>query len=208
MNRRAFEVALLALAWRPALSRPQPGTPEQRRFEAAQHEFEELVRAACRLTLAERTGFVNTVVNQRIAYAADASTGSGLDHWDTPLETLERHAGDCEDVAITKYFLLAASGAPAQGLRLLYAWRCLPDTPALRKAHVVALAGWPFEDPWVLDSINPLLLALSQREDLEPVFSFDREQLWQRIDARPHPPPRALPQPWREVLQRLPRQTH
>lgn len=210
MNRRAFEVACMALAWRPAPARPAPRTPEQLRFEAAQHEFDELARAASRMALAERTAFVNTMINQRVAYAADADSGLGIgiDHWDTPLETLARHAGDCEDLAITKFFLLAASGVPTHGLRLLYTWRCPPSTPALCKAHVVTLARWPFEDPWVLDMINPLLVALSQREDLLPVFSFDRAQLWKHVDAPTHPLPRDLPRPWLEVLQRLPTQTH
>lgn len=50
---------------------------------------------------------VNTFVNDTIAYAPEPY---GSDHWQTPGETLDRGAGDCEDFAILKMAELYASG--------------------------------------------------------------------------------------------------
>ena len=57
---------------------------------------------------------VNLFWNVNIAYKPDIKS----DYWQTPNETLERGSGDCEDIAIGKFFdLLAISKKP----RLVYA---------------------------------------------------------------------------------------
>lgn len=186
------------------------GTPRETGVSApalqrAQHEFDELATSAARLDLRERLAFINDWVNQLVDQQSDEP---GRDLWATPCETLARGAGDCEDSAIAKFFLLRASGVAAPALRLLYTWRRPLETPALRRAHMVATARLPFEDPWVLDSINVLIVPLSQRDDLVPVFSFDDQQLWPRVDAQPLPPQRSELKPWRELLRRWHAQTH
>ena len=42
------------------------------------------------------------------------------DYWATPLESLGKGAGDCEDYVIGKYFSLLAMGVPANKLRFIY----------------------------------------------------------------------------------------
>ncbi|WP_237707120.1 transglutaminase-like cysteine peptidase [Pseudoalteromonas sp. BSi20652] len=42
------------------------------------------------------------------------------DYWTTPLETLGRGLGDCEDYAIAKYISLRALGVIDDKLRLIY----------------------------------------------------------------------------------------
>lgn len=44
----------------------------------------------------------------------------GRDHWQTPLETLARGAGDCEDHAILKRALLLEAGVNAEDVSLLF----------------------------------------------------------------------------------------
>lgn len=44
----------------------------------------------------------------------------GRDHWQTPLETLARGAGDCEDHAILKRELLIAAGVDPESVSLLF----------------------------------------------------------------------------------------
>jgi hypothetical protein len=88
------------------------------------------------------------------------------------------------------------------GVRLLYTHHRLPGSPLAGVPHIVALAAWPFDDPRVLDCITPLLVALSRRDDLEPVFSFDEAQLWPRVDARPLPSGHLALTRWLAVQQR------
>lgn len=61
-------------------------------------------------------GAWNAHVNAAIRYQAEAP---GVDIWQTPAVTLARLTGDCEDFAILKYALLAASGLSEQRLRIV-----------------------------------------------------------------------------------------
>ena len=212
-SRRRDFVRSLALAW---LSMPvcciatqspslQPGSAELRR---ARRSFDDLAHEASLLDLDARPGFINVAVNQRIVYACDPASAPGGDEWSTPYETLARGCGDCEDFAITKYFLLIASGAPQHGVRLLYA-RCRgPDLTAPPMPHMVTIARWPLGDPWVLDNINPLVVALTWRDDLEPVFSFNASGVWPGAGIEPLPPKRGSIQRWRATQARTHSQSH
>ena len=161
---------------------PEPGSAELR---SARREFEAIVFAASLLDLDARAAFVNIEINRRVAYALDPQSAPEHDVWSTPFETLARGAGDCEDFAIAKFYLLIASGAPREGVRLLYATCRWPDQTAKPLPHVVTVAGWPLADPCVLDCINPLVVALSRRDDLEPLFSFDQRGIWPGVEATP-----------------------
>ena len=164
--------------------------------------------AARALDFNRRIAFINVEINQRIEYVADPPSAPGADVWSTPCETLARGAGDCEDFAITKFFLLLASGSPRHGVRLLYARYRRIDLRAAPVPHLVVLARWPLVDPLVLDSTTPLLVALSRRDDLQPVFSFDQSTVWQRVDAVPMSPERSGIRPWRTTLARTGQQLH
>jgi predicted transglutaminase-like cysteine proteinase len=65
-----------------------------------------------------RLEHVNSAVNRSIAYATDFQIYGVADHWASPLQSLER-AGDCEDYAIAKYWLLRATGIATDDLRLV-----------------------------------------------------------------------------------------
>jgi predicted transglutaminase-like cysteine proteinase len=170
-------------------ARSQPAMPEPGPIELqrARGEFDALVLAARRLDLPARAAFINVAVNGCVSYALDPLAAPGCDLWSTPFETLARGTGDCEDFAIAKFYLLLASGAPRDGVRLLYAIYRWPDRTAPPRPHLVTVAGWPLANPCVLDCINPLLVPLSQRDDLEPIFSFDQSDIWPGVDAQPLP---------------------
>lgn len=161
-------------------------------LQRARRDFDALASAARRLDFEARVDFVNMAVNQRVEFRHDDASMAGADDWATPCETLARGAGDCEDFAIVKFYLLL-DRAPAgsdERLRLLYARFAAPDGVAAPVPHMVAVARRPFVDPWVLDCLNPLLVSLSRRDDLEPVFSFDELTLWRAVDASPLQPRR------------------
>ena len=187
---------------------PLDGEAPAAGLSRARREFEALVVAAHALDFDRRIAFVNVEINQRIEYAADPESAPGADVWSTPCETLARGTGDCEDFAITKFFLLLASGSPGHGVRLLYARQRRLDLLAAPVPHLVVLAGWPLVDPLVMDCITPLLLALSRRDDLQPVFSFDQSAVWQRVDAVPISSKRSGIRTWRTTLARTRQQLH
>jgi predicted transglutaminase-like cysteine proteinase len=88
-----------------------------------------------------RPAVVQAGIARRVRYRADVP---GDDHWATPLATLERGAGDCEDIAILKYALLRASGVADADLNLMVL------VTADGGGHVALLVGGP--RPLVLDN--------------------------------------------------------
>ena len=67
-----------------------------------------------------RLSAVNEFFNRRIAFTPDIDVWSQPDYWASPLETLGKGRGDCEDYVIGKYFSLLAAGVPVATLRLVY----------------------------------------------------------------------------------------
>lgn len=122
---------------------------------------------------------VNGFVNRRIEYREDMDVWGQTDYWASPLETLEKGQGDCEDFAIAKYFGLTALGVPHRKLRLVYV-RAATGGPPLPHM-VLAYYASPDADPLVLDVLVPDVRPASQRVDLSPVFSFNAEGIWEGV---------------------------
>ncbi|MBN8488305.1 MAG: transglutaminase-like cysteine peptidase [Burkholderiales bacterium] len=132
---------------------------------------------------AARVAAVNEFYNQRIGFRSDHDLYGVSDHWASPLETLARGAGDCEDFAIAKYFTLVASGIPQRKLRLVYV-RAM-DLGLAIPHMVLAYYPMPDADPWVLDNLVHGLRPASARPDLTPVFSFNAEAIWEGVGTAP-----------------------
>lgn len=124
---------------------------------------------------------VNDFYNNRIGFRSDQELYGVVDHWASPLETLARGAGDCEDFAIAKYFTLVAAGVSQRKLRLVYV-RAM-DVGLAVPHMVLAYYPTPDADPWVLDNLVPGLRPASARPDLTPVFSFNAEAIWEGVGA-------------------------
>ena len=63
---------------------------------------------------------VNDFFARNLRYQTDIQLWKQNDYWATPLETLGRGLGDCEDYAIAKYISLRALGVSDDKLRLIY----------------------------------------------------------------------------------------
>jgi predicted transglutaminase-like cysteine proteinase len=169
----------------------------------ARHDFDDLAHDVAGLPPAEGAVFANVAINRLVVLADDLELGA-VDVWQTPFELLARGRGDCEDIAIAKFFLLLAAGADPAEVRLLYARRRHPATPGRATPHVVTVARHPFADPLVLDNVNLMALPVSCRDDLEPVFSFDRAQLWAGVNGPCHGSAPERLHAWRALLARMP----
>lgn len=136
--------------------------------------WQELLSTQRQIGELEQLKVVNLFFNRQMKYAEDIDLWHEVDYWATPIQSLLKGAGDCEDYAIAKYFSLRHLGIPADKLRITY-------VKALRqnRAHMVlTYYASPEAMPLVLDSLMDPILPASQRTDLLPVYAFNGEGLW------------------------------
>lgn len=144
---------------------------------------------------------INRFFNGRIAFAADIEVWGQVDYWASPLESLAKGQGDCEDYVIAKYFGLLAAGVPVTRLRLVYVRATVGGPGGEVLAHMVlTYHASPGAEPLILDNMIADMRPASRRPDLEPVFSFNGEGLWQGVGVQPAGDPVARLSRWREVL--------
>jgi len=188
VSRWAHFLALLLaglLAWQPSTALDYPAMAEtvaQRwgpagtnRLKSWQSMLQEGLRPDN--SELERLTLVNTFFNKSIRFGTDQEVWEQEDYWATPLETLGRGAGDCEDFAIAKYFSLLAIGIPEPKLRFVYVRALLQQGQTLRVEPHMVLAYYkaPGAEPLVLDNLTSIIAIASQRSDLVPVYSFNKE---------------------------------
>ena len=144
---------------------------------------------------------VNQFFNRRVAFASDLEVWGQQDFWASPLEMLGKGRGDCEDYVIGKYFALLAAGVPVAKLRLVYVRATVGGPGGEVLAHMVlAYYVTSGAEPAILDNLVGEIRPASRRPDLEPVFSFNGEGLWQGVGAQSAGDPVARLSRWREVL--------
>lgn len=147
---------------------------------------------------------VNDFFNRRVLFQEDTVVWSQLDYWATPLETLGKGAGDCEDFAIAKYFSLIELGVPAVRMRLTYV-RARIGGPgsSITQAHMVlSYYVQPEAEPLILDNLIGDIRPAGRRPDLTPVFSFNGDGVWMAGADRPASPVDRLTR-WKDLLIRM-----
>ena len=146
---------------------------------------------------------VNDFFNQQIYFQNDQAIWGVSDYWATPVQTMGKRTGDCEDFSIAKYITLLKLGVPSNQLRLVY----VKADVGLAKpqAHMVlAYYPTPASEPVILDNLNPEIRPASKRRDLKPVFSFNSEGLWVGNENKPKvKKPETRLSRWRDVLIRM-----
>jgi predicted transglutaminase-like cysteine proteinase len=166
--------------------------------------WQQVLESATALPEAEQLERVNSFFNRRIRFEDDRTVWGQTDYWATPLETLGRGAGDCEDFTIAKYASLLALGLPREKLRLVYVRALIGDPRAgIIQAHMVlGYYATPTAEPLVLDNLLSEIRPASRRPDLFPVFSFNDQGLWL---GGPHPVADATARlsRWRDLLSRM-----
>jgi len=167
--------------------------------------WESLLSEAQGLGDQEKIRRVNDFFNSRIDFVDDADTWGQKDYWATPLETLGRNRGDCEDFSIAKYMTLLLLDVPENQLRIAYVKaRIGGPRSQLSQAHMV-LDYYPDVegDPVVLDNMIKEVRPAARRPDLEPIFSFNSEGLWFNGQQQSSGDPTAHLSRWRDVLARM-----
>jgi len=168
---------------------------------AGARALQAVMQAAADLDDTGKLVALNEFFNRRIRSAEDIDIWGQVDYWASPLEMLEKGAGDCEDYAIAKYFSLVALGMPVQKLRLVYVRAQIGGPGGAVQAHMVlAYYATPNAEPLILDSLVTEVRPASRRPDLAPVFSFNSEGLWQGVGGASAGDPVARLSRWREIL--------
>lgn len=143
-------------------------------------DWQELLAASTSLGNEAKLKQVNDFFNRNIVFDDDINIWQQSDYWATPLETIGRGRGDCEDFAIAKYYSLLIAGIPVNQMRLIYV-KAKFETPAgsIQQAHMVlAYYANPSAEPQVLDNLNTTIRTASKRPDLLPVFSFNSQGIF------------------------------
>jgi predicted transglutaminase-like cysteine proteinase len=118
---------------------------------------------------------VHRLVNAR-PYRSDVEAYGRGDHWATPLEFLAK-AGDCEDFAIFKYFLLRRLGFEPSALRIV-----LGRDSASGGSHAILVALIDGATLVLDNTRNSVVDAASIRFD--PIYSFNETERIGHFAAR------------------------
>jgi len=136
--------------------------------------WEELMQKYRSATDREKLEKINSFFNKNIFFAKDVDVYGVDDYWATPVESLSRGAGDCEDYAIAKYFSLKIMGVSEEKLRIAY-------VKALHQNMfhmVMVFYSTPDAEPLILDNLVEAIKPASERRDLLPIFTFNGAGLW------------------------------
>ena len=130
-------------------------------------EFLAIVDSARALKGRAQLGEINRAINLAIRPVSDVAAHGAIDAWSSPLATLTRHSGDCEDYAILKFAALLEAGVSSEDLRVVV----VRDTARSEDHGVVAVRH---EGEWlVLDNRRLLMLADTQLANYSPLLQLD-----------------------------------
>lgn len=152
----------------------------------------------CKETAADEAAildYINRFYNENITWMDDEVLYGVKDYWATPKELWDKGAGDCEDIAIAKYFAIKEW----IGIKDLYLLYC-QDTKTNTRHVVLYVRGKIF------DNTEYYLCSIKDRKDLIPLYYFNEDGIYDtnfvkigNID-RLHP--------WEKLLKRKEQQDH
>jgi len=168
-------------------------------------ELQELITRLKSAPEAEKLKQINDFFNRKINFAEDIDLWGQSDYWATPLESLGRQAGDCEDYVIAKYTFLKILNVSNEKLRLTYvrAEISQQDRKVVLAHMVLSYYATPQSEPLILDSLVPEIMPSSNRRDLTPIFSFNDKGLWVGSSSQPKGDATSHLSKWRDVLMRI-----
>ncbi|MFB9263198.1 transglutaminase-like cysteine peptidase [Bradyrhizobium erythrophlei] len=124
-----------------------------------------------------RLGEVNRAVNLAIRPGSDLALYGQVDVWTSPLATLAKGAGDCEDYAIAKFVALHKAGVAAEDLRIVVMHDQLSG-----EDHAVAAAR--LDGRWLLlDNRRMAMIEDSSVRNFRPTFVIDAHGVSKYTDA-------------------------
>lgn len=170
---------------------------------AGVRDLQRLLAQAAAWNDEQRLQAINEFFNRHVLFRDDMAVWGQVDYWASPVETLARGQGDCEDYAGSKYFSLRLAGVAPERLRMVYVRAEMGGPGGPTQAHMVlAYYATPEADPLILDNLIGSIRPASRRPDLTPVFSFNAEGLWQGTAGPAAGNPVERLSRWRELLRK------
>ena len=154
----------------------------------------------------EKLKRINDFFNQKIKnFDDDISIWGKSDYWATPLESLGRQSGDCEDYSIAKYVFLRQLGIADDHLKLTYVRAQIggPHSHIFQAHMVLSYYATSNAEPLILDNLISEIRPASRRKDLTPIFSFNSAGLWVGAANAPKGDATSHLSRWRDVLARM-----
>ena len=144
------------------------------------HDWRQLIDHSRTLGTQDKLRRINEFFNRRIQSTDDINIWGQTEYWATPIETLAKGKGDCEDFTIAKYFALREAGISNEQLRLIYVKAKIggPHSTVTQAHMVLAYNPEPDAEPLILDNLITAIRPASRRPDLQPVFSFNSQGIW------------------------------
>jgi predicted transglutaminase-like cysteine proteinase len=140
-------------------------------------KFLDIVDAARLREGRARLGEVNRAINLAIRPISDLAQHGQIDIWTSPLATLARGGGDCEDYAIAKFVALRRAGIAPDDLRIVI----LHDT-IHGEDHAVATAR--LDGRWLtLDNRRMAMVEDFDVRNYRPTFAIDQHGVMRYADA-------------------------
>lgn len=166
--------------------------------------WQSMMEAIKEKSLDEKIKRVNEFFNRRITWGDDQKVWGQPDFWATPLDTLGKGMGDCEDFALAKYYTLLNIGVPVEKLRLVYVKAKNGNgTAGNDQAHMVlAYYQSPDAEPMIMDNMITDIRPASRRPDLQPVFSFNSEGIYSGAGGQAGKSENTRLSKWQDLLQR------
>jgi predicted transglutaminase-like cysteine proteinase len=126
-----------------------------------------------------RLGEINRAVNLAIRPVSDLAQYGQIDVWTSPLATLARGAGDCEDYAIAKFVALRRAGVAPDDLRIV-----IMHDPVRGEDHAITAAR--LDGRWLtLDNRRMAMVEDVQLTSYRPVFLINAEGVKSYRDGIP-----------------------
>ncbi|WP_261842058.1 transglutaminase-like cysteine peptidase [Aliamphritea ceti] len=165
--------------------------------------WQALLESSTDLSTEEKLFKINNFFNKRVRFESDRQIWQQTDYWATPLETLAKARGDCEDFSIAKYFSLILLGIPEEQLQLTYvnATRSFPGRK-VNQTHMVVTYFPEDSGSLVLDNLVSEIRPSSERSDLKTIFSFNDDGFWVDGENQFKSPEKRIRR-WGEVKSRM-----
>jgi predicted transglutaminase-like cysteine proteinase len=142
-------------------------------------QFLAIVDAAKRREGRARLGEINRAINLAIRPMADLAQYGQIDVWTSPLATLTRGAGDCEDYAIAKFAALRRAGIAADDLRIVVVHDTIHG-----EDHAVAAVR--LDGHWLtLDNRRMAMVEDLDVRNYRPTFVIDQQAVMRYIETPP-----------------------
>ena len=139
--------------------------------------FLDIVDAARSRDGRARLGEINRAFNLSIKATSDLAQHGEADVWSSPLATLERSGGDCEDYAIAKFVALRRAGIAPDDLRIVV----MHDT-VRGEDHAVAAAR--LDGRWLmLDNRRMAMIADADIRNYRPTFVIGQYGVMRYADS-------------------------